>query len=134
MGKRIYGVGAAAVLTGATMIAGAPGALADDKQKGTCSASSRWEADLELERRTFDLEFEVKTRKAGQRWKRTVKQNGSQVYSQTRRAVMEADDDTPMAEASWSVRRSDHPNMRETFVLRAKNLATGEVCTATLRE
>ena len=63
-----------------------------------------------------------------------AKQNGAQVYSQTRRAVMEPDDDTPQAEAKWNIRRADHPNMRETFVLRATNLATGEVCKATLRE
>jgi len=135
MGVRVCAAGAAAVvLSGAALVGAAPAATADDKATGTCSASSTWESDLELERRTWDLEFEVKTQQPGQRWRLTVMQNGSNVYSQTRRAALEDGDDTPAAEAKWTVRRADHPNMRETFVLRAKNLKTGEVCRATLRE
>jgi hypothetical protein len=134
MRTRIYGATAVAMLTGMTVIGAAPAALAGVDDQGRCSATSTWDSSLDLERGRWDLEFEVKTAKAGQRWKLTVKQNGSQVYSQSRRAMMEPDDDTPQAEAKWNIRRADHTNMRETFVLRATNLATGEVCKATLRE
>ena len=133
--KRIYAAGAAATLAGGLLVGAAPGAQAADiETRGTCSATSRWEAAAELERGRWELEFEVKTAKAGQRWKLTVNQNGSRVATQTTRAVMEDDDDLLRAEARWELRRSDHTNERETFVLKAKNLVTGEVCKTTLRE
>lgn len=133
--KRIYGAGAAATLAGGFLVGAAPVAMAADVEaRGTCSASSRWEASGELERGRWELEFEVKTAKAGQRWKLTVKQNGSRVASQTTRAVVEDDDGSLRAEARWELRRPDHPNEREAFDLKAKNLATGEVCKATIRE
>ncbi len=133
--KRIYGATAAATLAGGLLVGVAPVATAADiETRGTCSASSRWEAAGELERGRWELEFEVKTAKAGQRWKLTVKQNGKQVAAQTTRAVMEDDDDSLRAEARWELRRADHPNEREAFDLKAKNLVTGEVCKTTLRE
>lgn len=132
--KRIAATVAAGTLAAGALVAAAPAASADVEDRGTCTGSSRWEASMDLEHGAFDIEFEVKAAQAGQRWRLTVKQNGTRVYSQTRRAVVEADDDSPRAEARWDVSRANHPNMRETFVLRATNLATGEVCRATLRE
>ena len=66
-------------------------------------------------------------------WRLTIRQNGKQVYSQVRRAVR-TDDASPRAEVQWDVMRPDDVNARERFVLRATNLATGEVCRTTLRE
>ena len=83
MRTRIYGATAVAMLTGMTVIGAAPAALADVDDQGRCSATSTWDSSLDLERGRWDLEFEVKTAKAGQRWKLTVKQNGAQVYNQT---------------------------------------------------
>lgn len=130
--RRMYGAAAVAVLTGVVAVGVAPAASADVDKRGTCSAASTWTSSLDLERGTFDVEFEVRTATVGQRWKLTVKQNGSRVYTKTRRA--KADDDRPGAEVQWELRRSNHPNMPEVFDLRAKNLVTGEVCKTSLRE
>lgn len=120
------------MLVGTFLVGVASPAAADVEAKGTCSAGSLWEASADLERGRHDLDFEVKSTTPGQRWRLVVKQNGKRVFSQVRRAVLT--DDVPRAEAQWELRRPDDVNARETFTFRAKNLRTGEVCQATLRE
>ncbi len=120
------------LVVGTTLVGVAGPAAAGVDAKGACSAGSRWEASVDLERRQHELDFEVKSATPGQRWRLVVQHNGKRVYSQVRRAVLT--DDVPRAEAQWELRRPDDVNARETFTFRAKNLRTGEVCQATLRE
>ena len=131
--KRAIAVAGSVALVGTALVAAAAPASADVEAKGSCSGASSWHASLDFEHRKHDLEFEVKTATPGQRWRLTIRQNGKQVYSQVRRAVR-TDDASPRAEVQWDVMRPDDVNARERFVLRATNLATGEVCRTTLRE
>lgn len=98
---------------------------------GNCSAGSIYEADMELEYRVWDLSLDVETRVANQNWTFTLKQNGKSVYSSTRSAVSDFDDN--YAEVEWDVIRPDRSS-RDRFQFVAKNQSTGEVCRVTLRE
>jgi hypothetical protein len=98
---------------------------------GNCSASSRWNADLELEYKVFDLSFEVDTPAADQDWMFTLRQNGKKIYTQTSKSQKDFDDS--YAEVEWDVIRPDRKRS-DTFNFRAVNEVTGEVCKATLKE
>jgi len=101
------------------------------EQMGNCSASSRWNADLELEYKVFDLSFEVDTPAADQDWMFTLRQNGKKIYTQTSKSQKDFDDS--YAEVEWDVIRPDRKRS-DTFNFRAVNEVTGEVCKATLKE
>ncbi len=99
------------------------------ERMGTCSAGSMWNAELELEYRVFDLSFDVDTRNAGEMWTLSLKQNGKRVASQTLEAMKDFDDS--YAELDWDLIRADRKG-KDTFVFRAVNKTSGEVCRATL--
>lgn len=123
-------------LTG--MVALAPVAAADDdRSTGTCSASSRWVAELESDDGEIEVEFKVKTQQAGERWSYTLTQNGDVVGTSTKTARADDDDDDDdddsrsrrhVAEVEWDRDRPDTAGT-DRFVMRAVNLTTGEVCT-----
>lgn len=108
-----------------------PASAREIARTGNCSAGSIYEADMELEYRVWDLSFDVETRTPKQNWSFTLKQNGKSVYSSTRSAVSDFDDN--YAEVEWDVIRPDRSS-RDRFQFVAKNQATGEVCRVTLRE
>lgn len=122
---------AATTFTTAAVVGLAGAASADVETRGTCSASSGWEADIEREFRVYGIDFEVKTQNANERWRLTVQQNGKQVYSNTRVTTLDFND--RYADVDWEVVRPDRAGVSDRFVLTAKNLATGETCTTTLR-
>lgn len=122
---------AATTFTTAAVVGLAGPAFADVETRGTCSASSGWEADIEREFRVYGIDFEVKTQNANERWRLTVKQNGKQVYSNTRVTTLDFND--RYADVDWEVVRPDRAGVSDRFVLTAKNLTTGETCTTTLR-
>lgn len=99
------------------------------ERMGTCSAGSMWNAELELEYRVFDLSFDVDTRNSGEMWTLTLKQNGKRVATQTLEAMKDFDDS--YAELDWDLIRPDRKG-KDTFVFRAVNKTSGEVCRATL--
>lgn len=115
---------------------------ADDRWTGTCSAGSRWVAELESDDGEIETEFTVKTGTAGQRWTYTLTQNGQVVATSTRTARADddsldddSDEDAPSprhpAEVEWD---RDRPDTRgaDTFTMRAVNTVTGETCTASI--
>ena len=99
------------------------------ERMGNCSAGSIWNAELELEYRVFDLSFDVDTRNAGDQWALTLRQNGKKVASQTVQAMKDFDDS--YAEFDWDVVRPDRKG-KDTFIFRAVNQSSGEICRATL--
>ena len=122
---------AATTLTTAAIVGFAGPASADVETRGTCSASSAWEADIELDFGAYGIDFEVKTKKAGERWRLTMKQNGKKVYSKARATTMDLDD--RYADVDWEIVRPNRAGVADVFVLSAKNLTTGETCRTTLR-
>ena len=128
--KTIGSIAAAGALLAAGVIGASP-ALADVETRGTCSAGSQWEADLEREFNVYAMDFEVKTQKADESWRLTVTQNGKRVYSNIRSTVQEFDD--RYADVDWEVVRPDRKGITDRFTLTATNTVTGEVCKTTLR-
>ena len=128
--KTIGSISAAGALLAAGVIGASP-ALADVETRGTCSAGSQWEADLEREFNVYAMDFEVKTQKADESWRLTVTQNGKRVYANTRSTFQEFDD--RYADVDWEVVRPDRKGITDRFTLTATNTVTGEVCKTTLR-
>lgn len=128
--KTIGSIAAAGALLAAGVIGASP-ALADVETRGTCSAGSQWEADLEREFNVYAMDFEVKTQKADESWRLTVTQNGKRVYANTRSTFQEFDD--RYADVDWEVVRPDRKGITDRFTLTATNTVTGEVCKTTLR-
>lgn len=128
--KTIGSISAAGALLAAGVIGASP-ALADVETRGTCSAGSQWEADLEREFNVYAMDFEVKTQKADESWRLTVTQNGKRVYSNARSTFQEFDD--RYADVDWEVVRPDRKGVTDRFTLTATNTVTGEVCKTTLR-
>lgn len=122
---------ATTALATASLVGFAGTASADVETRGTCSADSGWEADIEREYKVYGIDFEVQTRQAGERWQLTLQQNGKKVYSNTRATTMGFDD--RYADVDWEIVRPDRAGVSDRFVLVAKNLTTGEACRTTLR-
>lgn len=122
---------AATTLATAGVVGFAGPAAADVETRGTCSAASGWEADIERDFGVYGIDFEVKTSKENERWRLTVQQNGKKVYANTRATTVDFDD--RYADVDWEVVRPDRAGVSDRFVLKATNLATGETCTTTLR-
>ena len=132
-----------AVLLGSGLaLAPAASAKGDDDRervRGACTDTSRFKAQLETDDGMIETEFDVKSQVPGQRWTYTLTQNGTVVATSTRTARADDDDDdrfddSPsrrhLAEVGWDRDRPNSPG-RDTFVMRAVNNATGEVCTVT---
>ena len=133
----------AVVLGGGIVLA--PAASADDDEReertrGACTATSFFKAELEADDGEIETEFEVKSQVAGQRWTYTLTQNGTVVSTSTRTARADDDDDDDRyddspspryrAEVGWERDRPDTAGS-DTFVMRALNTVTGEVCSVT---
>jgi hypothetical protein len=104
-----------------------PAAVAEDDdvhRHGGCSDSSRWELDLEREGGRIEVDYEVDTDVAGQRWRVKLVHNGDVFF----RGVRE----THGRDGSFEVeRRTDDASGTDCFIGRAVNKRTGEVCRGT---
>ncbi len=91
---------------------------------GTCSASARWDLNLEREFGVIDIGFEIDGATPGERWNVVVKRNGSQVLKVSRPADTEGEVDVDhiVRDRSGSDR----------FTVRAMS-TDGQLCRATLR-
>ncbi|MGB7982282.1 MAG: hypothetical protein WCF36_15990 [Candidatus Nanopelagicales bacterium] len=92
---------------------------------GRCAATSTWDLGLEKERGRIEVDFEIDSRRSGERWKIKVTHNDRTIFNRTRITDREGEIDVDR----------DVRNKRGTdrFTVRAVNKGTGEVCRATLR-
>ncbi len=122
------GIGAIAVI-GAAMLA-FPAALSvaakdgDVIRTGSCTGNSDWKLKLSPENGRIEVEFEVDSNINGQTWNVKLKKDGNLFFSGQRT--------TQAPSGSFELRRVVNNGAgTETFVGRAKNPATDEVCRGT---
>ncbi len=128
MGTRIRRTALFALLLVAAIGAVAPGAVAakdgDIIRRGACSGSSDWKLKLSPENGRIEVEFEVDTSRAGQTWAVSMRHDGTRFFRGERT--------TNTRSGSFEVRRvRANPAGADTFVARAVNQHTGEVCRGT---
>lgn len=150
MTRRIITAAVAGALIAGTALVAAPGASAkhgnddgtsssssDDssssssssknqKSRGSCNTSSRWEAEAESEHGSITVAFKVETGETGQPWRYVLKHDTVRVYASTRSTTASSDDSFP-AKVKWTTTRTDRAGV-DRFVLRAVNTQTGEIC------
>jgi hypothetical protein len=119
--------GLAAALLAVAALAGPAGVAAKDGdviRTGACSNRSDWKLKLSPEDGRIEVEFEVDTPRSGQTWNWTLRKNGNLIGSGSRT--------TNVRSGSFSVRRvTGNPAGTDSFVGRAVNQVTGEVCRGT---
>jgi hypothetical protein len=113
---------AAAMLSLPTTVAAKGGA--DVVRTGSCSAASDWKLKLNREDGRIEVEFEVDQNVNGQAWNVKLKHNGNVFWSGQR---------TTMAPSgSFEVNKlTNNAAGTDSFVGRAVNQKTGEVCRGT---
>jgi hypothetical protein len=88
---------------------------------GSCSGATDWKLKLSKEDGRIEVEFEVDQNRNGQRWTIKLKRNGSVIWRGSRT--------TRPPSGSFEVRAlARNGTGSETFVARARNPRTGEVC------
>ncbi|MFL5737742.1 MAG: hypothetical protein ACJ76P_10425 [Actinomycetota bacterium] len=107
--------------------AAAPAAMAkgaDVVRQGTCTGNSTAKIKLSKDDGRIEVEFEVDQNKVGDTWRVKLSDNGDRFFSGTRT--------TQAPSGSFEVRkRTNDATGTDTIRARARNLSTGEVCTAT---
>lgn len=121
-------IAATVLVTAGTLVTAAPAALAKDgdvERTGSCSGSADWKLKVGREDRGLDVEWEVDSNRSGQVWRVRVFDNGDRVIA-TRRTTLPPS-------GSFSVERviTNRPGS-DRIVARARHLATGQVCRASL--
>jgi hypothetical protein len=112
---------ALAGLAGPAIVAAKDG---DVIRTGSCSNRSDWKLKLSPENGRIEVEFEVDTPRSGQTWSWTLRKNGNRIGSGART--------TNARSGSFEVRRvTSNPVGPDTFVGRAVNQVTGDVCRGT---
>jgi uncharacterized protein YfaP (DUF2135 family) len=111
------------------IVAAAPGlALAGNpevKKEGPCSGASEWKLEVKLEdNNTFRVRWEADSGIAGQDWRLTLRRNGTVIASAVRTTNVDG-------EAQLNLRGVSNPAGTDTFSGFARNLGTGETCSAT---
>jgi hypothetical protein len=91
---------------------------------GNCTVNSDWKLKLSPENGRIEVEFEVDSNVNGQTWNVSLKKDGNVFFSGQRT--------TQAPSGSFELRRVVNNGAgTETFVGRAKNPATGEICRGT---
>lgn len=108
-------------------IASARGGTERDKH-GSCDPSGRWELSLDKEGGKIEVDYEVTSGPAGQRWKVVIKHDGTKIFDGSK-VTRRDDDDRPDFEVD---RRVDDRSGIDRFSTRARNTVTGAVCTGSL--
>lgn len=112
---------AATVLLGAGATAPASASGDDVKRSGRCSGATTWKLKAGPEDGRIEVEAEVDSNRVGQRWRWTLRHDGTTSARGTGR--------TRGPSGSFEVRRTmTDLNGADTVVLRARNARTGEVC------
>jgi hypothetical protein len=115
---------ASTVLAGAALVApaaNASGGTGDVRASGTCTGASTWKLKAKPDNGRIDVAFEVDSNVVGQTWSVRITDNGTAVFTGTRR--------TTAPSGSFTV-APIVPNRAgaDAFVARATNSATGESC------
>ncbi|NHC43756.1 hypothetical protein [Motilibacter aurantiacus] len=107
----------------AVLPAGAAFAKGDDEvlRSGSCSAGGSWKLEAKPDDGGLEIEFEVDTNRAGQRWAVRITQNGSPVFRGSRT--------TTRPSGSFSLERhvADRPGT-DTIVAVATRAGTSQRC------
>jgi len=108
--------------------AAAPAAMAkggaDVVRQGTCTGNSTAKIKLSKDDGRIEVEFEVDQNKVGDTWRVKLSHNGDRFFSGTRT--------TQAPSGSFELRKlTNDAAGTDTIRARARNLSTGEVCTAT---
>jgi hypothetical protein len=120
---------AGALLCGvvAPALVSAPAFAADGevKREGNCTGASDWKVKAKPDNGRLEVEGEVDSNRVGQTWNWRIRHNGTISASGTAKTVAPS--------GSFSVeRRMTNLSGADTFVFRATNPATGEVCKGTV--
>lgn len=120
---------ASAVLCGivAPVLAGAPAFAKDGEviREGNCAGATDWKVKVKPDDGRLEVEGEIDSNKNGQSWNWRIKHNGTVSASGTAT--------TKAPSGSFSIeRRMTNLAGTDTFVFRAKNPATGEICKGTV--
>ena len=125
---RSIGLGAVAVMGAATLAFPAALSVAakdgDVIRTGSCTGNSDWKLKLSPENGRIEVEFEVDSNINGQTWNVKLKKDGNLFFS--------GQGTTQAPSGSFELRRVVNNGAgTETFVGRARNPATGEICRGT---
>ena len=123
--KKVFTIALTGVIA-ASFLALAPAAIAKDGdviRQGTCTGNSTAKIKLSPENGRIEVEFEVDQNKVGDTWRVKLRHNGVEFFTGTRT--------TQAPSGSFEVRKVvDNAAGTDTVRARARNLSTGEVCTA----
>ena len=112
------------VATGAIAPLAARAGNIEVKKEGPCSGSSEWKLEVRLEdNNTFRVRWEADSGIAGQRWALTLRQDGAVIASAVRTTNVDG-------EAQLRLRGVQNTGGTDTFAGSARNLRTGETCSA----
>ena len=119
-----------AALTAALVVTGAPLAQAKDGdgrviRTGSCSGSADWKLKAKHDDGRIELEYEVDSNQSGQTWRVRVRDNGVRVIAT--RAT------TGGRSGSFDIERKVANRAgSDSFVARARDLSSGQLCVARL--
>jgi hypothetical protein len=108
-----------AVMGSGTAFAGDP----EVKKEGPCSRNSEWKLEVRLEDGRFRVRWEADSGISGQRWRLRLRHNGTLIASTIRTTNVDG-------EAQLRLRGVRNLPGRDTFAGFARNLASGETCSA----
>jgi hypothetical protein len=117
--------GGAIVLGSAVGVPAAASAVEVEREKSArCSDTSRWELNLEKERGRIEMDLEIDSRRAGERWSVTLRHNDKRIYKGVR--VTDSD-------GEWDVDRVvTNKKGRDTLSFTATS-SRGEKCSGSLK-
>jgi len=102
------------------------GGSGDVRTGGSCSGSSSWSLKAKPDDGRIEVEFEVDSNRNGQSWNTTVSDQGVRIHSGKKVTV------APSGSFSLELRAKNRPGT-DTFVAKARNTRTGEVCTGRVK-
>ncbi len=108
-----------ATLGSGTALAGDP----EVKREGPCSGNSDWKLEVRLDDGTFRVRWEADSGNTGQQWRLRLRHNGTLIASTLRTTNSDG-------EAQLRLRGVENLAGRDTFAGFARNLRTGETCSA----
>jgi hypothetical protein len=95
---------------------------------GQCDPKGRWELSVDKEAGRIEVDLEITSAPAGQRWKVVMRHNDAKIFDGMK-VTRRDDDDKPDLEVERHV--DDRPGI-DRFRVRARNTVTGAVCRAAI--